>query len=717
MKTSITAGRRQIRTVAYSASVLMLCSVAVGAQESGTEDAHHEIEEIVVSVSPIGRTIKELAQPTSVLEGDALAVKRAASIGETLSGEVGVSSSYFGPVASRPVIRGQYGERVRVLSNSLDAMDASALSSDHAVAVEGILADRIEIVRGPATLLYGSGAAGGLVNVVDNRIMERPLDEPVSGALALGTDSATGRRSGAAKVAFGNSAVAAHFDYYRLTTENVKIPGFAESALFRALEEEEHHDEEDEHEDEHDHEHEEEAYGVVENTDSVTEGGAAAITFTGDKGFVGVSVSMRDSNYGIPGHAHAHEHEEEHEDEEHEEEHEEHAEAVRVDLEQTRVDVKGEYSLSGPFKKARFRLAKNDYTHMELEGTEIGTIFNSDGLDARVEIQHAIGDRFDGAFGLQYKSVDFEALGDEAFVPPTDTSQLSLFVFEEYALTDDWTLQGSARVERQTLKSPLAADYEDDAFGVSIGAIWSLSDALALSANLVHSERHPNATELYADGAHLAVGRIERGSVTLGNGQLDKELSTNLDLTLRGNYERFDFTFTTFINDVDDYILLTATGLEDDELPVFHYGQDDVTIVGFEAELGIELMDSEKGHLHSRFFSDYAEAEEKVSGNYLSRMPPLRFGFGLHYSRNALGAALNVVYHDDQNKSAVNELATEGYTMLNAELSYTFNEPDVFLFVRGTNLTDEDARQNSSPLKDTFPLPGRSLQLGLRYNF
>lgn len=128
-------------------------------------------------------------------------------------------------------------------------------------------------------------------------------------------------------------------------------------------------------------------------------------------------------------------------------------------------------------------------------------------------------------------------------------------------------------------------------------------------------------------------------------------------------------------------------------------------------------MDSERGHLHSRFLSDYAEAEEKVSSNYLTRMPPLRFGAGLHYSRNKLGAAVNVVYHDDQIKSARKELATEGYTMVNAELSYTFEEPDMFLFIRGTNLSDEDARQNSSPLKDTLPLPGRSLQLGLVYNF
>ena len=226
-----------------------------------------------------------------------------------------------------------------------------------------------------------------------------------------------------------------------------------------------------------------------------------------------------------------------------------------------------------------------------------------------------------------------------------------------------------------------------------------------------------NVTRMRPSFSPTALTWLWVGSVTLGNGQLDKELSTNLDLTLRGNYDRFNFAFTTFVNDVDDYILLTSTGMEIDELPVFHYGQEDVTIVGFEAELAVELMDTDRGHLHTRFFSDYAEAEEKVSGEYLARMPPLRYGVGLHYSRNELGASLDVIYHDDQNKSSRYELATEGYTMVNAEFSYRFSEPDVFLFIRGTNLSDEDARQNSSPLKDTFPLPGRSLQLGLRYDF
>lgn len=683
--------RRYLGAMRHFALVVLLGSVSANAQDAAPVDEHHEIDEIIVSASALGQSVKQLAQPTTVLTGDALAVKQSTSIGETLSNEVGVSSSYYGPVASRPVIRGQFGERVRVLSNSLDSMDASALSEDHAVAVDSILAQQIEIVRGPATLLYGSGAAGGLVNVVDDRIVEAPLDEPLAGAVSLGTDSATGKQSAAAKVAFGSSAIAAHLDYYSLSTDDVEIPGYAESAILREMEEEggEEH---------------EEAYGTVGNTDSETKGGAAAVTLTGENGFVGMSYGVHDSNYGIPESAHEHEEGEE-------------EESVRVDLERTRIDLRGEYNFSGPINKARLRVASNDYVHTELEGTEIGTVFDANGIDARFELQHGLADSLDGSFGLQYKSIDFEAIGDEAFVPPSETVQTSLFIFEDYVLNDAWTLQGSARVEWQTIESLGFDNYDDAAFGLSVGAIWSFSDALSLIANVVHSERHPNSTELYADGPHLAVARFERGSVTLGNGQLDKELSTNFDLTLRAGYDKIDFEVTAFVNKVDDYILLSATGLEQDGLRVFDYVQEDVSIVGIEADARIELMDSNVGHLHARLFTDFVKAEEEVSGDNLPRIPPLRFGVGLHYVRDKLGASFDAIFHDDQDNTAPNELPTAGYTMLNAEVSYSIADPDLLLFVRGTNLGNEDARQSTSALKDTFPLPARSLQLGVRYDF
>lgn len=685
------------------AGVPLLISPLAYAQED--DDAHHEIDNIIVTATPLSRTVEQLAQPTTVLHGDELAMKQSTSIGETISQEPGVSSTYFGPVSSRPVIRGQFGERVRVLSNGLDSLDASALSEDHQVTVEGLLADRIEIIRGPATLLYGSGAAGGLVNVVDTRFIETPLDKPFSAGIALGADTAVGNRDAAVRSHFGFDSVAFNVDYFTRSTDNIEIPGYAESQVLRDLEEAEGGEEE---------EGEEEAFGVVENSDSETSGGAVGMSIVGDAGFIGISVSGFDSEYGVPGHHH------------HEEEEpgpvppiEAEEEAVRIDLEQTRVDLKGEYEVDGSFLNTiKFRAAVNDYEHVELEGEEVGTFFSSDGTDGRLEFEHARFGRWEGAVGVQYKRVDFDAIGDEAFVPSSDTTQTSVFVFEEFALNDDWVFQGSARYEQQSIDgSDLAVEYSDGAVGLSIGAIWRPIDALRVSGNLSLTERHPNATELYADGPHVAAQRYERGSVTLGNGILDKEMSTNLDVTLHGDMGRWEWTVTGFVNSVEDYVLLRPTTDEIDGFQVYDFDQADVDFIGAEAELLFEILDSSNSHLHLSAFTDFVRAEEDATGDNLPRIPPMRFGLGLHGNWNQFDASVDVTFADEQDDVAPNELPTEEYTLLNASVSYAFADTDLYLFLRGTNLLDEEIRQHTSPLKDLVPLPGRSLHAGLRFEF
>ena len=679
-------------------AVLSAPSLAIGQED----DEHHVLDEIIVSATPLARTVEKLAQPTGVVAGDELARKQAESIGETLANQPGVSSTYFGPVASRPVIRGQYGERVRVLSNSLDALDASALSEDHAVSIDSILADRIEIIRGPATLLYGSGAAGGLVNIVDSRIHERPLDGPVSGAVALGSASATGKQSGAIKFAAGTENVVANFDWFRRDTDDVEIPGFAESAILRELEEHEHEEEEGE----------EEVFGRIENTSSETEGRSASVTFLGDSGFVGFTFSGYDSGYGIPGHHHHHEEGEEEEEEHHEEE----GEMVSIGLKQERFDLKGRLDFGGGLEHIKFRVARNDYGHTEFEGDEIGTVFDTDGTDIRIEAKHGLFGGFEGAVGVQYKLIDFAAIGDEAFVPSSETEQASLFIFEELALSDTWILQGSARVESQRIAADMLPNYDGSAWGASVGAIWSANDFLTLSGNLALTERHPNATELFADGPHLAVQRYERGTVTQGLGMLDKEKSTNVDLTLRGRFDRTEFSVTGFVNNIDDYILLSPTNEIEDELQVFDYMQTDVELAGFEAEFLVDIAETSFGHLHARVFGDYVRGKEKSGGN-LPRIPPLRVGGGLHLSGDKIDASIEASRYSDQDKIADNELPTDGYTMTSAQVSYRFNEPNILVFLRGTNLGNEDARRHTSPLKDIAPLPGRSVHLGMRWNF
>ena len=696
------------RIAMATAIAVFAASFAASAQDG--EDAHHGIDQIVVTATPLDSTVEDLAQPTSVLLGEELAKKLSTSIGETLSQEPGLSSSYFGPIASRPVIRGQFGERVRVLANGLDSLDASALSEDHQTTVEGLLADRIEIVRGPATLLYGSGAAGGIINVVDTRFIEKPLADPFAGAVALGADTAVGNRDAAIRAHFGTGSVAFNADYFIRSTDNVEIPGFAESQILRDIEEAEGGEEE---------EGEEEAIGVAENTDSETSGGAVGVSLVGDRGFLGVSVSTFDSEYGIPG-GHHHEEEEPLPGEPEEEE-----EIVRLDLEQTRIDAKGEYELDGTILSGiRFRAAVSDYQHVELEGSEIGTRYDVQGSDARVELRHAQWGNWEGAIGLQYKRNDFDAIGDEAFVPASDTKRTSLFLFEEFKLNDAWILQGSARYEDQSISgATLAESYDDGAFGASIGAVWRPVTDIRISANLALTERHPNSTELYAEGPHIAAQRYERGSVTLGNGIFDKEQSTNIDLTLHGDTERVEWSITGFINSVDDYILLRPTtevilDPEDfDDLPVFDFDQADVEFVGVEAEALIEIIDRDNQHMHVRLFADFVHGEENSNGAYLPFVPPQRFGLGVHGGWDDFDASIDAIFASDQDKVARNELPTASYTLLNASISYTFADSGLYVFLRGSNLLDEDIRQHTSPLKDLVPLPGRSAHLGLRFDF
>jgi iron complex outermembrane receptor protein len=687
-------------------AVVALSTAALIASNNGfaqdEEEAHHSVDQIIVTAKPLARTVEELAQPVSVLHGHELTNKQSTSIGETVSQEPGVSSTYFGPISSRPVIRGQFGERVRVLTNGLDSLDASAFSEDHQVTAESLLAQRIEIVRGPAALLYGSGAAGGLVNVVDTRFVQEPLQKPFNGGLALGADTASGIRDGAVRAQFGSGSLAFSADYFYRSTDDIEIPGFAESRALRELEEAEGGLEEGE----------EEAFGVVENTNSETRGGALGVSFLSDNGFVGVSFSGFDSEYGIPGHAH-----------------EEEApplpgepaeeEFVRIDLEQTRMDLAGEYDIEGSFLRGvRFRAAMNDYEHTELEGEETGTIYDVQGIDSRIELRHARLGAMEGALGIQYRDEQFDAVGDEAFLPQADTTSVSLFLFEEIELSDTWVLQGSARYEDQSISgSALPEDYDEGAFGASIGAVWRAAEDIRVSANLSLSERHPTVTELYADGAHVAADRYERGSVTLGNGILDKETSTNLDLTLHGDTGRWEWTITGFVNSVDDYILLRPTALELDGFQVFDFDQADVKFTGIEAEATVEVLDKDDRHMHVRLFTDFVNAEEDVTGDNLPRIPPQRLGLGLHGGWKSLDATIDAIFADDQDDVVANELPTEGYTLLNASLSYTFADSGVLLFLRGSNLLDEDIRQHTSPLKDLVPLPGRSLHFGLRYEF
>jgi iron complex outermembrane receptor protein len=659
----------------HAAVVAVLFGPAVLAQQPPTEP---KPEEVVVTSSALRENPLEVAQPTTVVAGDELRRQIAASIGETLSSELGVSSTYFGPSASRPVIRGLGGDRVQVLQDGLAALDVSSLSQDHAVTLESVVSQQIEIIKGPAALLYGSGASGGLVNVVSTRVPTTVPARTLTGAAEVRGDTASEERTGAFSLDGGAGSFAFHADYFDRETDDVEIPGFAQSdALRRQLIEAG--------------EQPDDVRGHIPNTASEASGGAIGGSYIGQSALGGLSYSRYETRYGIPG-----------------------EEQAFIDMKQNRVDGKAELNLDGTIDKLRLTGAYNDYTHTEFEAPgEPGTVFNQDAYELRFTADHRFGSGWRGTTGLQYVDVDFEALGDEAFVPSSRTRTTSVFAFEERHF-DNWTVELGARAERQ--KIDVAAglpDFDETAISLSAGTIWEFADEHALALNLTRTQRNPQAAELYADGPHIAAQRHE-----IGDANLDQETSITVDLSLRHAGERIGWTLSAYYNDYTDFIYAAPTGEMQDGLPVYVYLQGGAKFHGFEAELHVPLLDDGRRHLELRLASDYVRGKLD-NGADLPQIPPLRFGAGLHYDQDRYHLGLQAFYHDTQDRLAANELPTDGYTLLEADASYRLpvGGSSLFLFLKGTNLLDEDARQHTSPLKEIVPLPGRSWHIGARAEF
>jgi len=671
----------QCSRVAASAMLVMVQSNAF-AQTSPSK-----VEEIVVTSTALRESSLEVAQPTNVLSGDELRRQIAASIGDTLSGELGVNSSYFGPSASQPVIRGLGGYRVQVLQDGSASLDVSSLSQDHAVSVESVVSKQLEVLKGPASLLYGSGASGGLVNVVTSRIPTERAPAPIGGALELRGDTASEERTGALTVDGGVGAFAFHADYFDRETDDIRIPGFAQSGALRNSIIDAGGDPDD-------------ARNRVRNSAGDAKGGAIGGSLVGEAGFAGLSFNRYETVYGLPA-----------------------EEEAFIDLTQDRLDARGEWRTSGAWLDTVHASASySDYTHTEFEAPGVpGTLFNQNAYELRTALDHHWGDDWRGTFGAQLVDIDFEALGDEAFVPPSITRNRSLFAFEERHF-ERWTVELGARAEQQTLDPDASAglpDYDETAVNVSAGLVYKLADDRAVALNLTRTQRHPQAAELYANGPHLAVARVEIGDPTL-----DKETAYTLDVSLRSTGDGVRWTLNGFYNDYQDFIFLNPTGdflageAEDDLLPVFEYLQDGAKLYGYEAEVVLPLLPAGTDVLDLRLSSDYVRGKLDDGGN-LPLIPPLRVGAGLDYKRGSWQTSIEALYNAKQNDVRENELKTENFTMVNLDVSYrlTLAGNDWLLFARGTNLLDEEARVASSPLKDIIPLPGISFHLGARMEF
>ncbi len=716
-------------------------TVAVaGGDEAAVElEMRHgtHFDKIVVTATGDPRTASELANPVSALSGTDLQLRLGATLGETLESEPGVSSTAFGPGAGRPIIRGLTGARVRVLEGGLDSGDASAVSADHAVTYEPAHANRIEVLRGPSTLRYGSEAIGGAVNVIDGRIpTERPVKAP-SGTIDLRGGSAADERMGAIRLDGGGGDWAWHLGAVSRETDPYEIPGHARVEEEHDDHDEDHEDEdhedhdededhededhdEDEHHDEHEHEEEEvNPFGMVPNTDLKTESGRFGFTrFFGDRGSIGLSVTGFDTDYGIPPGAHSHGHEDEHEDEDHDEDehHDEHGEEelpIRVDMKQRRVDLRAEaLPETGAFQRIEVRMAGTDYEHVELEGTEAGTTFFNELFETRVEMFQRERGRSRGSVGLQYSDRDLAAFGEEAFVPPTQSEGWALFTSQEIE-TGAVRWQFGARFEQLDHDPASSVDTSHDGVSASAGLVWDTGAAWTLGLSAARSVRLPTSEELYSDGLHVATLSYE-----IGDPNLSTEVGNGLDLSLRRTEGRLTGELTLFRQDFQDFIYQAFTGEEEDEIAVLRYSQADAATEGAELRLRLELFDRNGHHLHLQAMADTVSADLDAGGN-LPRIPPMSFGAGLHYHGHHWRAAVEGRRVDDQNDVAELETPTEGFTMVNAHVGRRFVLGGQILDVllRGRNLTDEEARVHTSFLKNFAPLPGRDVTLSARFWF
>ncbi|MEA3042432.1 MAG: iron complex outerrane recepter protein [Sphingomonadales bacterium] len=659
---------------------------------------HHEAESQDIVVTGFRRNREDILSGTSVLSGEALTREVRTTIGDSLVRQPGVSATSYGPNASRPILRGFQGERIRIMTDGIGSLDVSNTSVDHAVAINPLTADRIEVLRGPSALLFGSSAIGGVVNVVDARIPRQVPDEAIHIAGVATYGSAAQERSGNALV---NVPVAGqfvvHFDGSYSKSDNLRTGGFLLSPALRAQ--------------------------ALASPDPAIQdlaglrgrmpnsGGrswdvaAGAAWIQGDNN-VGFSVTRLDSLYGIPIRFSLDPAVE--------------AEEVRIDLRQTRYDGRAEVDTgSGFIDSVRLRGGYSDYTHSEIDDTgAVGTTFLNTGYEARLEAVQTTRNGWGGGFGAQYYHRSLETVGDEKSLPFNRTSQLGLFVLENYA-SGLFRAEGGARYEHQSVNADAdaiignpALDRSFSAFSGSIGAAYG-APALRFGINLSHTERAPSAEELFVNGPHPGTQAFE-----IGDPDLVKERSNGVELTLRGSGNGYSFGASAYQIWFSNYIYEQATGAIQDDLPVFQYLQADARYRGFEVEGSVRVAQVGGFGIHLDALADYVRATIQSAGP-APRIPPFRMLGGIEAQSERINGRIEVERVSSQNRIAAFETPTDGYTMVNASLSFhpfgAGNQSSIVL--SANNIFDVEARRHASFLKDFAPLAGRDFRISAHLMF
>ncbi len=675
-------------------TLIALCSLAnaqdvAAGTESGTR-ATVATEEIFVLGLPLNRRTDELASPVTVLQGDALLQRRRATLGDTLENHPGVHSDTFGAGASRPMIRGQTAPRVRVLSDSAEIMDASAVSPDHAVVTETLLLERIEVLQGPATLLYGGAAIGGAVNLIDRRVPTMMPDGGLSGAFEVRGGSADAERSVAAGVSGGGRSLAYRFEGSGHRAGDYRVPERAERRID----------------------------GSYSEGHSVT-GGLSWIT---SDGYLGAAFTRRRSEYGLPGHTHDYEdchphgtvlhcgdHDHDH-DHDHGHGHGHGHDAPFVELRSDRFDLRGDYRAPArAIDNIRIRAGFTDYEHDEIDHGVVETTFSNRGYDARVEVEHRPVGSWHGVAGIHTARSRFSALGLESFVPETTTRTVAVFALEEYR-AETWRAELAARQEWQEIDVDAPHPWtRHRAFSASAALTWAPVSDMSVGFSATRSHRAPTPQELYADGVHLATNTYE-----IGDPSLKQETSRYVDLTLRRVFDPLTFAISFYRNEVDHYIFAETLDMFED-FRLIRYAQSDARFAGIDAQAGFRFTDG----LRVTVYGDYIRGQLAREAENLPRIPAGRLGARVAHTWPRFSAELDYYHVFEQADIAAFETITPAYNMVNATVAYRLPNARFGgqVYLRMTNLLDELALNHISFVKNAAPLMGRNAVVGFRAEF
>ena len=678
-------------------------SVAVAAVNADSADGsslHSSVSNEIIVTAPYARDRATTLSGVTVLQGTDLTRELRGTIGDTLSRQAGVSSTSFGPNASRPILRGFQGERVRVLNDGIGSFDVSNTSVDHAVVINPQLAERIEVLRGPASLLYGSSAIGGVVNVIDKRIPREVPGEPVHLDVLGNFGSAATERniSGVVEMPVTDRIVV-HADGSFAQSDDLRIGSFVLSRPVRAA-----------------------ALasadpavrdlaslsGRLPNSAARTWTAGVGAAFIDAGGELGFAYSHYDSLYGVPPRFDLTTGD---------------GEAVRLKVKQDRIDVRGQINAGGAFiDTIKFRFGFADYRHAELDATgAVGTTFLNQGLEGRLELaqtkREIAGGSWRGASGVQLFTRRFDVIGSEAFLPRNDTLQAGIFTLQEIDF-GSVSIETAGRYEHANITSsvsdfrgaPVFADRNFNLVSGSLGGSFGFAQGWRLGLNLSHTERAPAAEELLADGPHAGTQAFE-----IGNPDFAKERANGAELVLRGKGNGYSFEASAYYSRFANYIYEVQTGAVEDGLPVFQSLQADARYLGFEVQGSATLARLGDSEVKLDALADYTDARI-LGGGAVPRIPPLRVLAGVGITGPLWDARAEIEHATKQTRVAAFETATAAYTLVNASVSIRpfADRPNTAIVVSANNIFDVDARRHASFLKDFAPLAGRDIRISLR---